>query len=186
MEPQDFPVRQTDDLHRGRISNAGERYFITMVTRERKPWLTEPKTCGLALNVLQEWHTEGNGGVLAATVMPDHIHVLFTLGPKLTVGQTIARWKSSIRKRIGYSEDFQRDFWEHMLREMEAIEDYAIYIFMNPYRAGLLLHYRIWHGWWAPEPSLFRFTAMLAPEGTPPREWLDWPNERFERLAHGE
>ena len=139
-----------------------------------------------ALTVLRDWHAEKQGGVLAATVMPDHLHVLFTLGATLTIGQTIARWKSSLRRSIEFAEDFQRDFWDHRLRETEQIEDYALYIFLNPYRARLLLHDRIWPGWWAPEPSLFRFTALLAAGGTPPREWLEWPDERFEGLAHGE
>jgi putative transposase len=186
MEPGQRPVRQTDNLHKGRISAAGALYFITMVAQDRKPWLADARTRGVTLAVLQAWHAEHQGAVLAATVMPDHIHVLFTLGQKLTVGQTIARWKSATRKEIGFTEDFQRDFWEHMLREAEDIEDYALYIFLNPYRAGLLPVGRSWPGWWAPEPDLFRFTAALDSNGSPPREWIDWPDERFFGLAHGE
>ncbi len=186
MEPLPFPIRQTGDLHKGRVSLAGANYFITMVTKGRRPWLASPDACRATLAVVQDWHAQKQGSVLAMTTMPDHIHVLFTLGVKSTVGQTIGRWKSAMRKETGYAEDFQRDFWEHMLRPGESVEDYALYVFLNAYRAGLVPYDRIWPGWWAPVPELFGFTSMLAPNGTPPLEWLDWPDERFAGLAHGE
>jgi len=186
MEPQRLPVRQTDNLHKGRLSIAGAQYFITLVARHRKPWLTDLRAREATLAVLRSWHAEDQGRVLAATVMPDHVHVLFELGDPLTVGQTIARWKAETRKGIEYAEDFQRDFWEHMLLKAEDIEDYALYVFLNPYRAGLLSAGHSWSGWLAPVPGLFRFTAALDGKGAPPREWIEWPDERFAGLAHGE
>jgi REP element-mobilizing transposase RayT len=186
MEPQRLPVRQTDNLHKGRLSIAGAQYFITLVARDRKPWLTGPTACGTTLKVLQGWHAENQGRILAATIMPDHVHVLFELGGRLTVGQTIARWKTETRKGIEYAEDFQRDFWEHMLLKVEDIEDYALYIFLNPYRAALLPPGRSWPGWWTPDARQFRFTSALDEHGAPPQEWIEWPDDRFAGLAHGE
>jgi REP element-mobilizing transposase RayT len=186
MEPQRLPVRQTDNLHKGRLSIAGAQYFITLVARDRKPWLTGPTACGTTLKVLQGWHAENQGRILAATIMPDHVHVLFELGGRLTVGQTIARWKTETRKGIEYAEDFQRDFWEHMLRETDDVEDYALYIFLNPYRAALLPPGRSWPGWWTPDARQFRFTSALDEHGAPPQEWIEWPDDRFAGLAHGE
>jgi REP element-mobilizing transposase RayT len=116
------------------------RYFATFVTHERKPWLL-PAVAGMtcpSLDALRAWHGEGDGAVLAATIMPDHVHVLFHLGTRLTVGQCMGRWKSVARKIAGYEGGWQRDFWEHRLRADESAEDYALYIFLNPYRAGLL------------------------------------------------
>ena len=186
MEPRRLPVRQTENLHKGRVSTAGASYFVTMVTQHRKPWLVSPSGRAAILTTLQLWHAENRGRVLAATVMPDHVHVLFELGDKLTVGQTIARWKAEARKRIEYAGQFQRDFWEHMLRQPEVIEDYALYIFLNPYRAGLLPTESLWSGWWTPVPELFRFIPALNSTGAPPAEWTEWPDERFAALAHGE
>ncbi len=186
MEPRPFPVRKTDNLRRGRVTATGTRYFVTIVTEERKPWLAALTVGAAVLAVLKLWQDENRGLVLAATVMPDHIHVLFELGEALTIGQTVARWKSEIRKRTEYAGSFQRDFWEHRLREKEEVEDYALYIFLNPYRAALLPAGRSWPNWWTSDAKLFRFTTALDDRGSPPREWIDWPEQRFAGLAHGE
>ncbi len=183
---QPLPVRQTDRMHTGRISIIGERYFVTLVMERRQPWLAGSEAKSMLLEVLRRWPEEGQGEVLAATVMPDHVHVLFQLGIKLTLGQTIARWKGEARKSVGYTGAFQRDFWEHRLRESEAVEDYALSVFLNPYRAGLLRAEGIWPGWWASRPSMFQFTAILSGNGAPPNEWIDWSAARFAGLAHGE
>lgn len=148
--------------------------------------MTIPRAREATLAVLHSWHAEKQGQVLAATVMPDHIHILIELGTRLTVGQTIARWKTEIRKRMEYAEDFQRDFWEHMLRENEDVEDYALYIFLNPYRAALLPTEKSWPGWWAPDVQRFGFTSALDEQGTPHQAWIDGHDERFGGLADGE
>ncbi len=183
MEIRRVPDRKTDRLHKGRVSVVGARYFVTMVTRHREPWLTASNAGGPGLAVLRNWHAEGRGRVLAASIMPNHGHILFELGPALTVGQTVARWKSAMRKAAGYAGEFQRDFWEHRVREIEDEEDYALYIFLNPYRAGLLAVECTWPGWWTPDSNLFRFSAGLDGDGAPPAEWVDQPDDRFAGLA---
>jgi len=134
------------------------------------------------LNTLRSWHDEKDGTVLAATVMPDHVHVLYALGRKLTAGQCVGRWKSTLRRAINFTEEWQRDFWEHRLRPDEAAEDYAFYIFMNPYRAGLIPATAVWQRWWRPAAEPFGFERHLDSSGTPQPEWLSWPEERFAHL----
>lgn len=181
-----FPVRQTHRLHQARTSAPGARYFVTLVTKHRRPWLADSGAGQTALATSQAWHHETRGQMLAATVMPDHIQALFELGHELTVGQVIACWKSGIRRKLAYAESFHRDFWEHQLLESDDWEDYALCILLNPYRAGLVEPIRSWPGWWTPAPGRFRFTAALDLNRVPPGGWIDWPDERFSRLAHGD
>jgi REP element-mobilizing transposase RayT len=129
------PERKTERLHLGRISAAGARYFVTLVTKARKPWLASPEFARRTIEALRAWHEKGDGRILAATIMPDHVHVLFELGEKLGVGACVGYWKSHVLKVVGYAEDWQRDFWEHRVRDDERWEDYGLYIFLNPYRA---------------------------------------------------
>jgi REP element-mobilizing transposase RayT len=144
-----------------------------------------PAHAAAMLAALRTWHAEHDGSILAATVMPDHAHVLFELGQLLTVGQCIARWKSTVRREMNYPGEWQRDFWEHRLRPAERAEDYALYVFMNPYRAGLIPPSEKWAAWWLPDPGLFRFSSELNTDGTPPSTWVDLPNARFAHLATG-
>ena len=180
------PVRKTERLHFGRVSMPGAKYFVTLVTKERRPWLVEKRSIEFLIQTWSRTHSEGAIRLLAATVMPDHAHAFFELCASLPVGQVIARWKADMRRKLDHAEGFQRDFWEHRLRENEDPEQYALYTFLNPYRAGLISADRSWPGWWAPEPRLFRFSELLDTTGSPPREWMGWPDTVFENLAVGE
>ena len=157
-----------------------------MVTAHRQPWLKQPAGARAVLSALQSWHVAGDGRIYAATVMPDHVHVLFELGQTLPLGRCVARWKAESRRQIAYAGAWQRDFWEHLVRPDESWEDYGLYLFLNPYRAGLLRAGGAWPWWWAPEPSLFRFAGSLDASGAPPAAWLDDYDARLSNLATGE
>lgn len=188
MKPNErvLPLRRTDELQKGRVSIPGARYFVTFITQYREPWLRAIQSAGAVLSVLRAWHEEQDGAIHAVTVMPDHVHVVFTLGARLSAGQCVGRWKSGVRRAGAFQHEWLRDFFEHRLRTEEALEDYALYIFLNPYRAGLVGANKTWPWWWAPEPQLFRFSENLNPDGTPPQEWLGWPDERFKHISVGE
>jgi REP element-mobilizing transposase RayT len=145
-----------------------------------------PARAEAVLETLRTWHDEKDGRIIAATIMPDHIHVLFELGVRLTVGRCVARWKADVRRKTSYAEGWQRDFWEHRVRNDEQWEDYGLYMFLNPYRASLIRRDESWPWWWAPEPKHFSFTQMLDSRGAPPTEWMDWPEDRWAGLKVGE
>ena len=186
MNPHAQPERKTERLHLGRSSASGARYFVTMVTAHRQPWLAQSAGAQAVLSALQSWHTAGDGRIFAATVMPDHVHVLFELGQSLPLGRCVARWKAEARRKIAYAGAWQRDFWEHLVRTEESWEDYGLYLFLNPYRAGLVRAGNAWPWWWAPEPGLFQFAGSLDANGAPPAAWIDGFDARLADLATGE
>ncbi|MBI4622578.1 MAG: transposase [Verrucomicrobia bacterium] len=159
---------------------------MTFVTQHREPWLCAIQSAGAVLSALRAWHEEKDGALIAATVMPDHVHVIFTLGARLSAGQCVGRWKSDVRRACAYQHNWLRDFFEHRLRADELVEDYALYVFLNPYRARLVGANETWPWWWAPQLQFFRFSEMLSPAGTPPPEWIDWPDDRFTHISIGE
>lgn len=126
--------------------------------------------------IWSEFDSRGDTETLAATVMPDHFHWLFTLGERLTLGRVLAKFKmQSSRLWQDETGGWQRDFFEHRLRESESSEAYGFYVFMNPYRAKLIGAGQAWSGWYCPWPERFRFTAMLDASGSPLALWLDLP-----------
>ncbi|MFH1500132.1 MAG: transposase [Verrucomicrobiota bacterium] len=180
---QPSPRRQNQRLHHGRLSNQGAAYFITLVTRSRQAWLSDAIARDTLLTAFQRWHDENDGRVLCATVMPDHAHVLVELGRHHTIGRLVARWKAEVTRSVGLDTPWQRDFWEHRLRDEESVEDYGLYVLLNPYRAKLCAADAPWPGWWLASPEVFRFAQALAGEGVPPVEWQGWGEERFAGLA---
>lgn len=154
------------------------RYFLTLCTQGREPVLTEPAH---AERLVATWRTLQEAGdltLLAATVMPDHVHALFILEDRLPLERVMAKYKTLARDRGCVRWRWQQNGYEHRLRENEDSSDYGFYIFMNPYRAGLIATSRPWPWWLCPEPSRLAFLANLN-EGCPPHEWL----ERVERVA---
>jgi REP element-mobilizing transposase RayT len=121
---------------------------------------------------IEALHVASDYTLLAATVMPDHAHLLFQLGHRLTLGQVIAKLKSRARKNGGARWRWQDDGFERRLRADESAEDYAFYVFMNPYRAKLASLDTRWPWWRCSDERSFRFLCGLN-GGPVPRQWLD-------------
>lgn len=70
----------TDLLGKGRLSLPGGRYFITICTCARKSDLEKSAVARSLLETVQRMEADGDLDLTCATVMPDHVHLLFTLG----------------------------------------------------------------------------------------------------------
>jgi putative transposase len=112
--------------------------------------------------------------------MPDHLHALFVLKDHLSVGQVVGKLKACSRPALLESRaKWQRDFFEHRLRPDDEANDFARYVFLNPYRAGLLARRAEWSYWLRKEDVDFDFLSMLDEGRFPPSEWLTLGTEQL-------
>jgi putative transposase len=133
-----MPSRRTSALHAHRWSQPDTTYFVTCCTQDRRPGLNNPVVAAVLRTLVMNLDSSHDSSTVAFTVMPDHVHWLFTLGSRLSLGRMIARWKVQSRDALaGAGLVWQRDFYEHSLRAAESLEEYGLYVFLNPYRAGL-------------------------------------------------
>ncbi len=174
------PTRQTTALRQGRQSLAGAVYFVTFCTAHRQPWLTSSEARRAGAAVCDELVASGDARMLAATLMPDHVHLLFALGGRLSLARLVAKWKARVRPALGGGA-WQANYFEHRLRPEEAEEPYAWYIFMNPYRSGLVTVEEVWSGWWPLPESAWTFLALARSGPRPQPEWLD----RYDATVRG-
>ncbi|MBL9190404.1 MAG: transposase [Opitutaceae bacterium] len=93
-----MPTRQTSALHQHRFSAPAVRYFVTICTQARKADLTIDPLPDCILNGIKASDALGDSETLACCVMPDHVHWLFALGRRLTLGRIIARLKAQTRE----------------------------------------------------------------------------------------
>ena len=181
-----LPERKTSNLRHARISQAGGRYFLTICTRNRDPVLTAPVNAKRISGVFTILQSAGDIDLHAATIMPDHLHLLFTLGTGLTLGQSMAKLKNLARDFGRVPWRWLEDGFEHRLRPHELTEDYGFYIFMNPYRARLLPTNESWPWWYCPRLQMFRFPEHFSSHATPPEAWLDTVEETSKHIVTGE
>jgi REP element-mobilizing transposase RayT len=148
--------------------------------------LADPDARKATLAALRRLHAEDDGVPWCATVMPDHVHVVLTLGSRLTLGQWIAKAKHLARSAITRSFAWQTDAFEHHLRINETPEDYGLYTFLNPYREKLVRVDQPWPGWWCPDNRKFGFLTHTTPTGCPQADWCRAFEARLAALSSGE
>jgi REP element-mobilizing transposase RayT len=173
-----LPIRQTSDLRKGRISLPGARYFITISAQRPERRLALPETAGAVSGVLARIEKDGDATFLASTIMPDHLHLLALLTGRLTLSRMVGKLKALTEPAMRVAElRWQENFFEHRLRPEDRAGDYARYIFLNPYRAGLIRQNEEWP-WWRRSPEHgFDFLLMLDDARFPPSEWLRMDDE---------
>ena len=68
--------------------------------------------------------------------------MLATFGPEASMEKIIRSWKRYTARHAGIH--WQRDFFDHRLRDDENFKDKATYILDNPVRARLIEHSEDW------------------------------------------
>jgi REP element-mobilizing transposase RayT len=142
-------------LRTGRWSAVGNAYLVTTTIREREPLLGDFWAARETVRSIRELHDSGFVKCHAFVVMPDHMHMLFTLRFGL-LSTAMRTFKSSSAKRINACLDrrgavWQRGFHDHCIRRDESLRAAARYIVANPLRAGLvrrLNDYPHWDAEW--------------------------------------
>ncbi len=143
-------------LRRGRHSEVGALYSVTLVCAARAPLFLD---ASLADEVSAELNAAGESGSVrsfAWVVMPDHLHWLFELRAA-SLGRVMQAVKSrtaiAINRRRGAvgGPVWQSGYYDHRLRSDEDLRLQARYIVANPLRRGLVQrieHYPYWHCPW--------------------------------------
>jgi REP element-mobilizing transposase RayT len=118
-------------------------YFVTICVADRKPVLANKEAFNafkLATSTLEDWR------VLAAILMPDHLHVVVvpTIEREAKLGNFSAAVKRWMRQELKPSRKWQPGSFDRLLRSSESLHDKWLYIQENPVRAGLV---RRWEDW---------------------------------------
>jgi putative transposase len=120
--------------------DAQRTFFITTVTWRRLPIFRNEGRARLLLNVLFDYREQGKYLLHEFVIMPDHVHVLITPAPEISLERTVQFIKGGFSYRLRKEEKmevWQPSFTNHRIRDMEDYERHGEYIRLNPVRAGL-------------------------------------------------
>jgi len=82
-------------------------------------------------------------------LMPDHLHGLIVFNPEKTMERIVRNWKRYAAANFHIV--WQRDFFDHRIRNEESLEEKWQYILHNPVRAGLVSSPEEWPFVWTSE-----------------------------------
>ena len=144
-----------------RAKVAGASYFFTIVTHDRHPIFRNVEAVALFQTGLKRIKSRHPFEVDAFVILPDHIHMVWTLPDgdaefstrwrlikeaftKPFVWQRQQLDRSTSRLAKGEQAIWQRRFWEHVVRDEADYAAHIDYIHYNPVRHGLASAARDW------------------------------------------
>jgi len=123
------------------IDPTKEWFFITICAKDRCDAPLIQATLGYELLKSTEvYENIGKWSVDVALVMPDHVHLIMRSPSALSA--VIASWKRWTAKNLGVR--WQRDFFDHRIRQSESLREKTDYVLNNPVRAGLVERSEDW------------------------------------------
>ena len=159
-------------LRRGRASESGQEYFITVCTANRRTGLTKAPVANAVLAETHRMTADLTWRMRCMVVMPDHIHLVMTLGARLSLGTAIRRLKAKTSGVLSASGlEWEREFYDRLLRANDDRLAVFQYIFLNPYRAGLVTARETWPHYYCC-PADWEWFSVLLDADRPMPEWL--------------
>ena len=111
-------------------------FFITICLADRgKNQLCHPPVAEAVFKAAAFYQDRQRWYVHLLLLMPDHLHALISFPQDQTMETVIRAWKHYLAKEQGIL--WQRDFFDHRIRQNESHEEKETYIRNNPVRAGL-------------------------------------------------
>jgi len=99
--------------------------------------------------------------VTLLVLMLDHLHMLVSFPRDQMMTKVITDWKSLLARKGGVH--WQRDFFDHRIRNDESWEEKAEYMRQNPVRGGLAVRAEDWNFVWEPKDGGPGRSALPAP-----------------------
>ena len=158
----------------------GRVYFLTQVTYGRQGWLCREEARSQLRQAINQVRQKYPFQIDAFVLLPDHFHGVWTLpegkGDFLVRMQLIktyvTRWMgedlrldlpvSASREKRRERNLWQRQFWEHRVRDEKEFAAYCDYIHINPVKHGLCKSPTDWQ--WSQVPKFIE-------KGSYPPNW---------------
>jgi putative transposase len=113
-------------------------YFITTVTANRRRLFQVEQNATLFVNILQEQRSKNRIQLHAFVIMPDHVHLLLTPAPDISLEKAMQYIKGTFSFRLKSNLDvWERSYDSRRIVDTNDYTTHLTYIHQNPLRANL-------------------------------------------------
>jgi len=135
-----IPIRNADRSH---VIGSERTFFVTSSTCEKRGLLQSTRAAGLFIDVLYDYRRQRKYLLHEFVIMPDHFHVLITVGAEMTVEKAVQLIKGGFAFRAGRELGFhapvwQKGFSEVRVNDRKAFWRFREYIHANPVKRFLV------------------------------------------------
>jgi putative transposase len=124
-------------------------YFITSTTASRRKLFQVEQNANLFIEILQAQRAKQRIQLHAFVIMPDHIHLLLTPAPEISLEKAIQFIKGGFSFRMKSKLDvWERSYTNHRITNIDDFAAHITYTHQNPLRANLVS-----------EPQLYPFSS---------------------------
>jgi putative transposase len=134
------------------ISNT-RTFFVTSSTDNKRNLLQSDRSAELFIKVLYEYRTQGKFRLHEFVVMPDHFHLLITVGSEISIERAVQLIKGGFAFRAGKELGMKAPVWQKGFSEVRIVDTRSYtqlreYIHDNPVNRGL-----------TPAPELYPYSS---------------------------
>ena len=145
-----LPVRKKIPHNTPSWVKTGEPFFITINCLNRNDeQLTNEFTAEIIRKSAVHCIESNKFWIRLLLLMPDHLHGIFSFGPNVSMKRVISDWKRYLSRH--HNIVWQRDFFDHRLRNQKEFAEKWAYIMENPVRRGLCTKSSDWRYCWTSE-----------------------------------
>jgi len=117
-------------------------FFVTTNCYQRQAIFRDAERARLIVAVLQDNRGKGRFLLHEFVVMPDHIHLLLTPAPEVSLEKAVQFIKGGlsfrVKKELGFRDEvWKQSFTERRIKDTADYDHHRVYIRMNPVRARL-------------------------------------------------
>ena len=119
--------------------DADRIFFITTTAAQRHPVFRHEPTAKLLIETFLHYRGERKYLLHEFVIMPDHVHLLITPAPEISLERALQFIKGGFSFRLkSRFAVWQPSFTNHRIRDLEDYESHREYIWLNPVRARIV------------------------------------------------
>ncbi|MBI5695550.1 MAG: transposase [Nitrospirae bacterium] len=137
------PLKKQEPLQIS-TKNGLDSYFVTICCHEARPVFLDKEVADSVQRELEFRNNVDTAAIYCYTLMPNHLHMIVSL-QKAYEGN-LPKWVSAfksftsktVKKEFGIERLWQTNFYEHVVRNDESLDEIIDYVLNNPVRKGIV------------------------------------------------